>query len=217
MSSVRRRMILDGAYSAFVDGGLSRTSLDRIAIAAGVTKPTIYSYFTDKQQLFTEAIKAKAGSLNLNIYYAFKPLLEADRSSRYVDGLSRLDGPRGMLLALGWQLMETVRSHDVAQFTHLVLAESRHLRSLADLLKGIVVYPCSSEIDQALRAMSMYGTILINDTQRAAETFVMLVISDIASSALLGIEHTDAQARRRVNDSVDTFLKIYGPAPTADR
>jgi TetR/AcrR family transcriptional regulator, regulator of autoinduction and epiphytic fitness len=49
--------ILTGALREFITGGYAATSMDRIATAAGVSKPTLYSYFRDKEGLFVELIQ----------------------------------------------------------------------------------------------------------------------------------------------------------------
>src|SRR3979411_1598701 len=53
--SSKRRQILDGARKFFLDLGFDGASMGEIARAAGVSKGTLYVYFTDKNRLF-EAI-----------------------------------------------------------------------------------------------------------------------------------------------------------------
>lgn len=49
--------ILNGAMQVFTTQGYAAASMDRIAVAAGVSKPTLYSYFQDKEGLFTALIQ----------------------------------------------------------------------------------------------------------------------------------------------------------------
>ncbi len=51
----KRRQILDGARNVFLTLGFDGASMGEIARAAGVSKGTLYVYFTDKNRLF-EAI-----------------------------------------------------------------------------------------------------------------------------------------------------------------
>jgi TetR/AcrR family transcriptional regulator, regulator of autoinduction and epiphytic fitness len=44
--------ILKGAMQEFLVRGYAGTSMEKIAAAAGVSKPTVYSYFKDKEVLF---------------------------------------------------------------------------------------------------------------------------------------------------------------------
>lgn len=56
-SAQKHRAILDAARSAFLASGYDGASMDDIADAAGVSKPTIYKHFGDKDRLFTETIE----------------------------------------------------------------------------------------------------------------------------------------------------------------
>ncbi len=49
--------ILDGAMQVFVSHGYAAASMDQIAATAGVSKPTLYNYFKNKEGLFTALIE----------------------------------------------------------------------------------------------------------------------------------------------------------------
>jgi AcrR family transcriptional regulator len=49
--------ILAGAMQEFMACGYAAASMDRIAVAAGVSKPTLYSYFQGKEGLFAALIQ----------------------------------------------------------------------------------------------------------------------------------------------------------------
>lgn len=49
--------ILLGALEVFTTRGYAAASMDRIAKAAGVSKPTVYSYFQNKERLFIALIQ----------------------------------------------------------------------------------------------------------------------------------------------------------------
>ncbi|RYI13091.1 MAG: TetR/AcrR family transcriptional regulator, partial [Acetobacteraceae bacterium] len=48
----RERQIFDAALTVFAAQGYSGTTMDAVAAGAGVTKPTLYSYFPSKESLF---------------------------------------------------------------------------------------------------------------------------------------------------------------------
>jgi len=54
----RPRQILDAALRVFSDKGLEAAKLEEIAALAGVSKGTIYLYFTSKEELFREVVRA---------------------------------------------------------------------------------------------------------------------------------------------------------------
>lgn len=52
----RRRQLLDVARDAFAESGFHATSMDEIALAAGVTKPVLYQHFGSKRDMYTELL-----------------------------------------------------------------------------------------------------------------------------------------------------------------
>ena len=55
--SSKRRQILDGARTVFMDLGFDGASMGEIARAAGVSKGTLYVYFADKSPLFAAIVE----------------------------------------------------------------------------------------------------------------------------------------------------------------
>jgi AcrR family transcriptional regulator len=55
--SAKRRQILEGAHRVFMELGFDGASMGEIAKAAGVSKGTLYVYFTDKAQLFEAMVE----------------------------------------------------------------------------------------------------------------------------------------------------------------
>ena len=52
LSPEKAAAILEGATRIFLEEGYAGTTMDRVAAASGVSKPTIYSHFHDKEGLF---------------------------------------------------------------------------------------------------------------------------------------------------------------------
>ena len=53
----RRRQLLDVALDIFAERGFHSTSMDEVAIAAGVTKPVLYQHFPSKRALYVELLE----------------------------------------------------------------------------------------------------------------------------------------------------------------
>ena len=53
----RRRQLLDVARDVFAERGFHATSMDDVAIAAGVTKPVLYQHFRNKRALYVELLE----------------------------------------------------------------------------------------------------------------------------------------------------------------
>src|SRR5260370_22292090 len=59
--SAKRRQIVEGARQVFLSAGFDGASMNDIARAAGVSKGTLYAYFTSKDELFEAIIRAEKG------------------------------------------------------------------------------------------------------------------------------------------------------------
>ncbi|HTL89075.1 MAG TPA: TetR/AcrR family transcriptional regulator, partial [Leptolyngbya sp.] len=57
LSPEKTEAILEGGMQEFLTHGYAATSMDRVAIAAKVSKATVYSHFQDKESLFTALIQ----------------------------------------------------------------------------------------------------------------------------------------------------------------
>jgi AcrR family transcriptional regulator len=53
----RRRQLLDTALEVFAASGFHGTSMDEVALAAGVTKPVLYQHFPSKRALYVELLE----------------------------------------------------------------------------------------------------------------------------------------------------------------
>ena len=53
----RKIAILRQAFSLFAQNGYQNTSLSQLAGACGISRPTLYLYFRDKEEIFTYAVK----------------------------------------------------------------------------------------------------------------------------------------------------------------
>lgn len=52
----RREQLLHTAVSVFAEHGYHATSMNDVAVAAGVTKPVLYQHFSSKRELFIELL-----------------------------------------------------------------------------------------------------------------------------------------------------------------
>lgn len=62
-AAARRRQLLDVALAAFAEEGYAGVSMERVAEAAGVTKPVLYQHFTSKRALYLELVADVADRL----------------------------------------------------------------------------------------------------------------------------------------------------------
>jgi len=59
----RMEQMLDRAHTLFAERGYAAVTMDEIAAAAGITKPLIYNYFGNKQQLYIACMERSGDAL----------------------------------------------------------------------------------------------------------------------------------------------------------
>ena len=64
----KARTILAGALEVFTTQGYAAASMDRIAKTCGVSKPTLYTYFTNKEGLFVALIQQMTSSHRQSVF-----------------------------------------------------------------------------------------------------------------------------------------------------
>lgn len=57
LSDQKRALIIEAAITEFRHSGYDLTSMDRIALSAGVSKRTVYNHFSSKEELFTQILQ----------------------------------------------------------------------------------------------------------------------------------------------------------------
>jgi AcrR family transcriptional regulator len=131
---IKREAVIRAAAHAFNLKGYHNTSLDDIAAALAVSKPTVYYYVSNKEQLLFECFVA-----------GIEPIRRAFRQARQLklnarERLKAVLGHYGQALAseFGWSM---VRAED----QDLSPAMSAHIKSL------------KSEIDQGIRRLLREG------------------------------------------------------------
>jgi AcrR family transcriptional regulator len=62
-SNERREQLLSVAATLFAASGYDATTMDQVALAAGVTKPLLYQHFESKHALYEEIVTAAATAL----------------------------------------------------------------------------------------------------------------------------------------------------------
>jgi AcrR family transcriptional regulator len=70
-------VMLDAARGVFATGGYDGASMNAIATAAGVTKPTLYGRFGSKRGLYEQAVRRDADALVEHLFAAYSAVADA--------------------------------------------------------------------------------------------------------------------------------------------
>ena len=105
-ATARKREIIDSAAALFDRAGYGNASMDEIAQAVGVAKPTLYHYFSSKDEILQ------------SIHEEFIDLLIARHEQRLGAAVLREDQLLLEVMADILELMETHRGHVRVFFEH---------------------------------------------------------------------------------------------------
>jgi AcrR family transcriptional regulator len=129
--------ILQGAMQEFLQNGYAGTSMDRVAVAAGVSKATVYSHFQDKEGLF-------------------KVLLEqlASKKNNYIFGTEPIEGePAAVLHHLGTKALDLMNNdQEHTAFMRVLIGESGRFPELAQICVRAMIKPVTETLTQYLSA-----------------------------------------------------------------
>ncbi|MDZ8185479.1 MAG: TetR/AcrR family transcriptional regulator [Nostoc sp. ChiSLP02] len=136
-SSDKIEKILQGSKQEFLAHGYTGASMDRVAVAAGVSKATIYSHFQDKEGLFKALIEQLARKKFESIF-----------------GAQALEGEPNIVLKqlLAKALTQMLEDSEFQAFERVIIGESARFPELARILFRCIAKPGSEIISQYLAA-----------------------------------------------------------------
>lgn len=196
----KRAAILQAAKTLFVQHGYGASSMEAIAAAAGVSKLTIYSHFTDKEALFAAAVTAKCEEQLPPVLFRFNP-----------------DTPiRTALLTIGRGFYSLVNSEESLALHRLMLSQASHNPQLSRLFYDAGPRRLGDAMEQFLREAHAAGQLHIENPRAAAEHFLSLIKSGHNLRLLAGIAPPldEATAEQHVQDVVDLFLRAFAVPTT---
>ena len=192
----KRDAILEAAKTLFLEQGYAGTSMDRIAAAAGVSKLTLYSHYSHKEDLFQQCVVAKCQEHVPDAIY--DPANRAPLRQR--------------LLTIGTAFVELVMSDEAIKFYRMMAAEARQTGRLGKLFYAAGPQRTLDQFEQLLAAAERSGELELRDRCRAANHFFSLLQGDHHMRAMMGERRAPArELRAHVADVVAVFLKAYAP------
>jgi TetR/AcrR family transcriptional repressor of mexJK operon len=196
----RERAILDAALTVFAAAGYSGTTMDAAAAEAGVTKPTLYSYFPSKESLF-QAMMLEKRDVMLDVFEH-----PSDQ------------GMVGDLLEFAWAYADTVMRPEMLSLARLIIGEVSRFPEIGrayqasgpdQLLRGIMRF---------LEAQRRAGRLEFDDAELAAQDLWGLILSAPRTQALYMPETPPDRATldRYIRNGLRVFLKAYSTRPDPD-
>jgi len=189
---IRPHQILEAAFRIFGARGLHRATLDDVALAAGITKGTIYLYFPSKAALFSAMLKARVNTL-------LPPMGSADgRSAR---------SNHRQLETLAHHLHQFFQSPAFLAMYRTMVGEAAQVPKAAALLYREGILPANRRLAKLIQDGIDAGEFRRVDPLIAARALVGMFQVFAVSQGLLGGQRIFPIADTRiVRTVIDIFL-----------
>jgi AcrR family transcriptional regulator len=195
--AVRRdARLLDVATTLFMERGFDGTSIDAVAEAAGVSKPTVYARYRDKRDLFAAVLRGRIRDWLAPLSAAAEAQASDSNPKSIETTLHELS--RHMLDQASMPECATLQRILAAQATQFPeLAKFAHEDGWLRGVRGVAIL---------LRQFATRGEIRVADPELAADLFLNLLLGHSARLALHGIADDPEFLERRRKAVVELFL-----------
>ncbi|MBN2906203.1 MAG: TetR/AcrR family transcriptional regulator [Rhodobacteraceae bacterium] len=196
----KREQILKGAMKEFLDKGFDAASMNEICRAAGVSKGTIYVYFTDKVDLFEALIADEREQM----FQGIEALLEEDRPLRE------------KLILFGHRLAEILCSHRVIRSQRIIAGIVDRMPEVGARFYDAGALRTQAALVPLFQREAAAGRIAVPDPGLAGFQFAELVTAGLWRARLFGKRRSPparAEIETTVQAAVEMFLRAYGTAP----
>ena len=188
--------VLAGAREVFLRDGFEGASVDEIAKVSGVSKATLYSYFTDKRRLFQEVIQAECDRMSKEIESRIDPSAPTEEAL-----LTAAKGLTGFLV-----------SRFAQRVFRICLAERDRFPELSQSYFESGPKNGHEQLVGHLREAVDCGELKIDDLDIASYQFTELCKANLFTKAAFGIqsEFSDEEITLVASEAVTTFMARYG-------
>ncbi len=195
--NLKHVQILDGAARVFAQDGYEGASMSRIAAEAGVSKGTLYNYFTCKAELFADYVQREC----------------AKRVAQVFDDLDYARSAEDTLGRIGRRMIAMLVSEPALVIHRMVVAEAERFPQLARTFYQAGPAPAMAHLAAYLRHLGTQARLDVPDPAFGAEQFFALIQTQLYMKRQLRLTEVPsaAQIDHVVEGAVRLFLRGYAP------
>lgn len=186
----KRQAIIRAAQCVFIEQGFEATSLDAVALEAGVSKLTIYNHFGGKDELFAAALIDKCD-------HFMRP--ETLRTAGFA---STRDG----LIHIGRSFLDLLLDAEALKMHRVVMAESAKHPKVATLFFEQAVRRTSQKVGEFVAGEARAGRLVVRNVESATSAFLSLVKG---FPMMLALFNQPLPSRSELNSHVETATDIF--------
>lgn len=202
----RDQRLIEVARRLFLERGFEATSIDAVAEAARVSKPTVYARYRDKRGLFEAVLRGE-------ISRWLAPLAAAAESEFRCPSNAPVEQ---LLVDLGRQLHAVCIEPNTGAVGRIVAAQATNFPDLARLAEEEGWSKAVATMARVFDRLVAEGILEIPDTTAAADMFLNIVAGHTFRLAIHGIPIDLKAHEKRLRSAVKLLLTgLRGPQPAA--
>lgn len=193
----KRAAILEAAQRLFMRNGYDGSSMDAIAAEAGVSKLTVYSHFTDKETLFSFAVKSRCEQQVPELLFELAEGVPIEQ----------------VLLNIGRNFQQLINSAESIELHRVLISHGAQNGKLSQMFFDAGPQRLINEMEQLLIKANAAGLLRIAKPLSAADQFFSLVKGSCNFMLLIGCTKalSDSEIDTQVHDAVELFVRAYRP------
>jgi TetR/AcrR family transcriptional repressor of mexJK operon len=185
----KKMQILQAAQRVFIRSGYERTSMDAIALEAGVGKMTVYRQFTDKRALFIACMNDQCRDMLV--------------PERYPSAESREEA-RSILIDYGHVVVDLITRNDIIMLYRMLIGETNHFVGIGEIFYAGGPHQAVAVIENIL------GKLFEPEQARLrAGAFFWAALGDTYERVVLGVVSADEvqdQFSQQINFAAEIVL-----------
>ncbi len=193
--TVKRNAIIEAASHRFFEEGFAATSIEQLAVDAGVSKVTIYNHFGDKRALFTASVERECEKMRG--YFSIDEMPTGTIRER--------------LTVIATAMFEFLSRPEMIQFERRIAAETEHDPAIGLAFLKAGPWQMKRDFGNWLAHACIAGELDIADTALAAEQFVSMAKGMGDLERRFGSTPSLEANTKRIDGAVDVFLATYAP------
>jgi len=195
----RHREIREAAIGAFLASGYDGTTMEEIAVRAGVSKQTVYKHFTDKQHLFADIVLSTTDDMS-------------DLIGIVADKLPSTTDLAKDLTSLAETFLVALMQPRVLRLRRLVITSADRFPEISSAWYEKGFERVLAALATSFRALADRELLAIDDATAAAEHFVGMLFWIPVNKAMFTGDDDYATTHDLVpvaRMAADTFLMAY--------
>lgn len=183
--------MLNCALDIFLERGYEQATTLDIANALGMSKRTVYAYYKDKETLFKAAVQRSI-----------------QRYTVPIENLRALatDDLTSTLIAVARLRITNVSTPEGIRLQRILTAQAYRFPELLRSLFWVATRPTVQFLSELFEQLNAEGKTSITNTERAAVSFLTLVVSGPVRAITAGDRPSDEELEDQIQFSVQLFL-----------